>query len=142
MKNYHQAGRILEITAPYDLESGQAIVINGLPGVAQGPALAGERVNISLTGVYRVKKAHWQAWKQGQRLIWRNNVRGFMPEGVTLQVDDVSDCGTFAWEAAEETAEYGLVRFGGLAGIVSKAGGTSNPPAPAQPPAPVPPPSP
>jgi|GEM_PF-1196342 len=138
MKNYHQAGRILEITAPRDLQSGEALVVNGLPGVAQGTALAGERVNISLTGVYRVKKAHWQAWKQGQRLIWRNNVKGFMPDGVALQVDDVSDCGAFAWEAAEETAETGLVRFGGTSGIVSKTGGTSTPPA-SPPPPPLPP---
>jgi len=138
MKNYHQAGHILEITAPHELESGEALVINGLPGVAQGPALTGERVNISLTGIYRVKKAHWQAWKQGQRLIWRNNVKGFMPEGVALQVDDVSDCGVFAWEAADTTAEHGLACLRGQSGIVSKTGGTSTPPAPAPAPAPSP----
>ncbi|MAW86481.1 MAG: hypothetical protein CMJ42_08125 [Phyllobacteriaceae bacterium] len=54
MKNKHQDGYVVEVTAPHDVESGAPVGIGAaLFGVAAGAALAGERLALAVFGVFR-----------------------------------------------------------------------------------------
>ena len=56
MKNYVQAGNKLTISAPYNVVSGQLVVLRSLFGVAIVDALQGEEVTIDTQGVFELAK--------------------------------------------------------------------------------------
>ncbi|UFM66794.1 DUF2190 family protein [Paracoccus sp. MA] len=57
MKHYVQAGSVITITAPRDVESGELVAIGALVGYTQTAALEGESVAIVTDGVYAVSVA-------------------------------------------------------------------------------------
>jgi len=97
MNNYLQSGHTMHVAADKDYSSSQCVVVGSVIGIANTAAQKNEHLDIALTGVYRVPKGNWIAWTQGQRLMWRKNLEGFIPEGATPQPGDITDCGIFAW---------------------------------------------
>lgn len=68
MKNYVQEGKILEVTAPAAVASGQLFRVGMLAGVAMEAAGNGEPVNMLTEGVVNVTKTGSQAWTVGQAI--------------------------------------------------------------------------
>lgn len=71
MKNYIQNGKIITYTLPESatVTSGQVVIIGTLKGVAQTSGVAGDKVTVSLYGVYELPKATG-AITQGALVYW------------------------------------------------------------------------
>ena len=69
MKYFVQKGKTITIKAPYDVESGQLVILNSLFGVAIVDALQGEEVTIDTQGVFELAKDN-QAISQGQKAYY------------------------------------------------------------------------
>lgn len=74
MKNYIQPGETLTLTAPYDVESGDGLLVGALFGVAKGKALSGAEVEAALCGVYSLKKDA-SVPVQGVKAYWDNTAK-------------------------------------------------------------------
>lgn len=70
MKNFIQIGKTITLNAPYDVSSGNGILVNALFGVASTDALAGEEVETVLEGVFELPKKDDQQVDQGAKLYW------------------------------------------------------------------------
>lgn len=75
MKNLVQEGKILGVTAPYALTSGDGCLVGALFGVATMDAANGAAVEIMLDGVFELKKTSAQAWAVGDRIYWDNSAK-------------------------------------------------------------------
>ncbi|MEG9884411.1 MAG: DUF2190 family protein [Hyphomicrobiales bacterium] len=73
MKNYVQPGNTVTLPAPYDVTSGDGLLVGALFGVASANAAKGTRVETNLTGVFELKtdgalsvgdKAYWNDAKK------------------------------------------------------------------------------
>lgn len=62
MQNYIQPGDVLELTAPYDVDSGGPALVGDLFVVATSEVLTGERGRFKTGGVFRLPKLAGQAW--------------------------------------------------------------------------------
>ena len=65
MKNYVQPGNTITLTAPYDVASGDGLLVGSIFGVATGAAANGEAIEAALVGVFDLKKVGSQAWAVG-----------------------------------------------------------------------------
>ena len=74
MKNYVQDGNKLTIKAPYDVASGQILVLHSLFGVAIVDAPLGEEVTVNTQGVYELEKDGEQV-TQGTRAYFHEEKR-------------------------------------------------------------------
>jgi predicted RecA/RadA family phage recombinase len=72
MKNYIQPGNTITLTAPYDVNSGDGLLVGSIFGVATGGALSGATVEAALVGVFDLTKVGSQAWSPGDRVYWDN----------------------------------------------------------------------
>ena len=70
MKNYVQAGSQVSVPAPYDVVSGQGVLVGSLFGVAVHAAVSAAPVELTLEGVYDLAKAMGAAWTVGARIYW------------------------------------------------------------------------
>lgn len=70
MKNYVQAGSQVSVPAPYDVVSGQGVLVGSLFGVAVHAAATAAPVELALEGVYDLAKATGAAWTVGARIYW------------------------------------------------------------------------
>jgi len=70
MKNYVQPGNTLTLTAPYDVASGDGLLVGSIFGVAAGDAESGATVEAALTGVFDLTKVGSQAWTVGAKVYW------------------------------------------------------------------------
>lgn len=70
MKNYRQDDCTIEVTAPYDVTSGDGVLVGSLFGVAEFSAKQGERVNMSREGVFELPKTNAEAWTEGVIVYW------------------------------------------------------------------------
>lgn len=70
MKNYRGPADTVEVTAPADVNSGDGVLVGKLFGVAAFSAKAGQRVNISCSGIFTLPKTSAQAWTEGAVLYW------------------------------------------------------------------------
>lgn len=70
MRNYVQAGRQVSVPAPYDVVSGQGVLVGSLFGVAVHAAASGAAVEIVLEDVFDLAKATGAAWAVGARIYW------------------------------------------------------------------------
>lgn len=77
MKNYIQPGDTLEVTAPYDVESGGGVLVGTLFGIAADTAVSGDPVQIKRTGVFSHAKTSAQAWTVGAAVYWDNTNKVF-----------------------------------------------------------------
>lgn len=72
MKNYIQPGNTITLTAPYDVNSGDGLLVGSIFGVATGAALNGAATEAALVGVFDLTKVGSQAWSPGDRVYWDN----------------------------------------------------------------------
>jgi predicted RecA/RadA family phage recombinase len=71
MKNYIQEGRIITVTTPVGgVNSGDAVVIGALFGVATKTAAAGETVAIATEGVFDLPKLASAVIAAGDTVAW------------------------------------------------------------------------
>lgn len=75
MRNYVQYGDTLRIPAPYDVTSGQGVLVGSIFGVATQDALTDGELPIQTRGVYELVKAASQAWTIGARIYWDDATR-------------------------------------------------------------------
>lgn len=70
MKNFVTEGQVLTLAAPYDVTSGQGLLVGSLFGVATSDALTGASAEALTVGVMDLTKAAAQAWTQGAKIYW------------------------------------------------------------------------
>ncbi|AUM72921.1 DUF2190 family protein [Paracoccus jeotgali] len=70
MRNYIQKGDTLTIPAPAVVLSGGVVIAGEIKGVAGGDALAGEAVDVSVTGVFELPKIAANAFPVGAAVHW------------------------------------------------------------------------
>jgi predicted RecA/RadA family phage recombinase len=75
MRNYIQPGHALTLAAPYDVVSGDGLLVGSIFGVATSDALSGADVEAQLTGVVEIAKAASQAWTVGAKVYWDNTAK-------------------------------------------------------------------
>jgi predicted RecA/RadA family phage recombinase len=75
MRNYIQPGHVLTLLAPYDVASGDGLLVGSIFGVASGDALSGAEVEMQLTGVVDLAKTASQAWTAGAKVYWDNTAK-------------------------------------------------------------------
>ena len=75
MKNYIQPGNTITLTAPYDVTSGDGLLVGSIFGVASGAALNGAAVEAALVGVFDLTKVGSQAWSVGDTIYWDNTAK-------------------------------------------------------------------
>ena len=75
MKNYIQPSHTLTLAAPYDVVSGQGLLVGAIFGIATHDALEGAEVETQLTGVVEITKVGSQAWSAGDRVYWDDTNR-------------------------------------------------------------------
>lgn len=72
MKNFIQTGDSVTLTAPYDVASGDGLLVGAVFGVATLAALANADVETQLVGVVDLPKVSAQAWTIGAAVYWDN----------------------------------------------------------------------
>jgi predicted RecA/RadA family phage recombinase len=75
MRTYVQPGHVVTLLAPYDVASGDGLLVGSIFGVASGDALSGTEVETQLTGVVDLAKVASQSWTAGARVYWDNTAR-------------------------------------------------------------------
>jgi predicted RecA/RadA family phage recombinase len=75
MKNYVQPGNTVTLTAPYDVASGDGLLVGAIFGVATGAVANGEAIETALVGVFDLKKVGSQAWAVGDKIYWDNTAK-------------------------------------------------------------------
>jgi predicted RecA/RadA family phage recombinase len=75
MRNYNQPGHALTLVAPYDVVSGDGLLVGSIFGVASHDALSGAEVEAQLTGVLDLAKVASQAWTAGAKVYWDNTAK-------------------------------------------------------------------
>ncbi len=75
MKTYVQPGNTITLSAPYDVTSGDGLLVGAIFGIASGDALTGSEVEVVTTGIFDLTKAASQAWAVGDKVYWDNTNR-------------------------------------------------------------------
>ena len=70
MKNFIQPGRIIPVTAPAAVKSGDLVLVGKLFGVASSDAASGALVELCTEGVFTLPKVSAQAWTEGAAIYW------------------------------------------------------------------------
>ena len=70
MRNYIQPGHAITLAAPYDVASGDVLLVGSIFGVATHDASTGAEIEAQLTGVVEITKVGTQAWIAGARVYW------------------------------------------------------------------------
>lgn len=70
MKNFVQSGRIVTLTAPYDVASGAGAKVGIAFGVATGAVASGAEGEFAMTGVFDLKAAGAATASQGGAAYW------------------------------------------------------------------------
>lgn len=75
MKNYVQPGNTITLTAPYDVASGDGLLVGAIFGVATGAAVNGDPIEAALVGVFDLTKVGSQAWAVGDKIYWDDTAK-------------------------------------------------------------------
>ena len=65
-----QPGNTITLAAPYDVTSGDGLLVGAIFGIATGSAVNGETVEATLVGIFDLTKAASQAWAAGDKVYW------------------------------------------------------------------------
>lgn len=109
MKNYHQPGNALSVTAPDDVSSGDGVLVGSLFGVAGHDATTGNPVEIHTTGVFTLPKLEAQAWTQGAKVYWDDTNKHLTTVSTSNKLVGV------ATQAAANPSTTGVARLDGAA---------------------------
>ena len=72
MKNFLMEANTITLVAPYNVTSGQGLLVGSIFGVAAFDALSGASVETLLVGACTLAKATGAAWTQGALIYWDN----------------------------------------------------------------------
>jgi predicted RecA/RadA family phage recombinase len=75
MRNYIQPGHAITLAAPYDIASGDGLLVGAIFGIATHDALSSAEIEAQLTGVVEITKVASQAWTAGAKVYWDNTAR-------------------------------------------------------------------
>jgi predicted RecA/RadA family phage recombinase len=75
MKTYIQPGHAITLAAPYDVVSGDGLLVGSIFGIASHDAASGAEVETQLTGVLDLAKTASQAWTPGAKVYWDNTAK-------------------------------------------------------------------
>ena len=110
MKNYKQAGNIIEFTAPSGgVRSGEPLRIGSLVVVPVVNADQGERFNGYTEGVFELPKKGSDTFTEGQKAYWDNNNKE-----ITTHEGGNTLCGAAIRKAADR-AKVVEVKLNGIA---------------------------
>lgn len=70
MKTHVQAGKVLDLAAPYDRTSGQGALIGSIFGVACHDVLSGVTGTFMTSEVHTLTKTSAQSWVVGDKIYW------------------------------------------------------------------------
>ncbi|WP_449255183.1 DUF2190 family protein [Bosea sp. (in: a-proteobacteria)] len=70
MRNFVQPGKTITVPAPYDVKSGDPVMVGAIFGVANHDALSGQELELDRDGVFDLKKTASQAWTFGVKVYF------------------------------------------------------------------------
>lgn len=70
MRNFVQPGKTITVPAPYDVSSGDPVLVGAIFGVASHDALSGQDLELAREGVFDLKKTASQAWTFGVKVYF------------------------------------------------------------------------
>jgi len=79
MRNYIQEGRVLAVTAPANVSSGDGVQVGRLFGVCATDALSGATVQIQTEGVFTLPKVSGDDVAAGAALYWNGTALTVTP---------------------------------------------------------------
>ncbi len=109
MKTFIQPGHTLTLAAPYNVVSGQGLLVGAIFGIATHDALEGAEVETQLTGVVEIAKVGSQAWSAGDKVYWDNTNR----RATTVATDNTAVGVAVLPAGAGAEATIGRVRLNG-----------------------------
>lgn len=107
MKNFVAEGKTLTLLAPYQVASGDGLLVGSVFGVASNDAANGAEVEAVVEGVFTLKKTSAQAWTVGALIYWDNTAKE-----CTTTVSTNKLVGT-AMAIATNPTPTGIVRLNG-----------------------------
>jgi len=75
MKNFIQPGKVVTVTAPANLVSGQGVLVGAIFGVAATDALQGAPVEIVREGVFSLGAVTADTLVTGEKVYWDNTAK-------------------------------------------------------------------
>lgn len=75
MKNFIQPGNVITLTAPYNLTSGQGVLVGAVFGVAANDALQGMPVEVVRVGVFALGAVAADTLAIGDKVYWDNTAK-------------------------------------------------------------------
>ena len=75
MKNFIQPGNVVSLVAPYNLTSGQGVLVGAIFGVAANDALQGTPVEAVRNGVFTLGAVTADTLATGDKVYWDNTAR-------------------------------------------------------------------
>lgn len=115
-KNFIQRGETITVTAPYDVSSGDGVMVGDIFGIAQFDAKSGEEVEIATTGVFELAKISAQAWASvGTAIYWDAGNKVVTSTAGTNKLIGVN------LAAAANPSDAGTVRLNGIFSAPSAA---------------------
>lgn len=112
--NYVQPGKVITLTAPADVSSGDIVNVGKIVGIATHAAESGEPVEVATEGVWEVAKTSAQAWATVGLEI-------YVAAGVATTVAGSNALLGVNVEPAANPSGTGLVRLNGVFGVPSAA---------------------
>ena len=109
MKTFIQPGHTLTLAAPYNVASGQGLLVGAIFGIATHDAASGAEVETQLTGVVEITKVGSQAWSAGDKVYWDNTNR----RATTVATDNTLIGAAVLPVGAGAEATLGRVRLNG-----------------------------
>lgn len=82
MNNYVHEGTVIDIVAPYEVDTGQGVLVGELFGIATSWASPGEQLTIRLNGVFDLVRLMDQDWNIGDPIYWDLAERRFVRRGL------------------------------------------------------------
>jgi predicted RecA/RadA family phage recombinase len=83
MKIFIGEGKVVNVTAPFAVVSGQWLKIGSMLGVCGADAAVGKKVALWVEGEYSVTKAGSQAWTEGVKVYFDNDLKVFTTANVS-----------------------------------------------------------
>jgi predicted RecA/RadA family phage recombinase len=68
MKNWVAPGKTVTIAAPYNVDSGEGVLVGALFGIAAGDADAAETVDVTVEGIFDIAKNAASVFTVGQQV--------------------------------------------------------------------------
>ena len=72
MKTYVQPGNTVTLEAPYDVVSGDGMLVGAIFGIASHDAATAEPTETLLVGIVDIVKVGSEAWVPGDKIYWDN----------------------------------------------------------------------